>query len=331
MANTATDTHRPARSRVRVTDRAEMRHFLEGMYGARLRGPFENRMAEPHDFGMTHERTDVGPLAVDMVRIPGDFEASIDPMDRVVTIWATDGKVAGHCDGLRGEAAAGDVTLLSQPGRPHRARAEELTVTSVLMDPSLLAGVAAGVPPGHARVPIRFSSFRPVSPAAGRLWKDTVSYVKDSVLADDIAATPLVLGHVSRLLAAITLSTFPNSAAADPAASDRTDHRPVLLRRAIEFIETNADGDIGLADIAEAVHVTPRAVQYMFRRHLDSTPLQYLRRTRLHHAHRELVATDRARDTVTAIAARWGFMHTGRFAVLYRHIYGQSPHATLRQ
>jgi hypothetical protein len=229
MANTATDTHRPARSRVRVTDRAEMRHFLEGMYGARLRGPFENRMAEPHDFGMTHERTDVGPLAVDMVRIPGDFEASIDPMDRVVTIWATDGKVAGHCDGLRGEAAAGDVTLLSQPGRPHRARAEELTVTSVLMDPSLLAGVAAGVPPGHARVPIRFSSFRPVSPAAGRLWKDTVSYVKDSVLADDIAATPLVLGHVSRLLAAITLSTFPNSAAADPAASDRTDHRPVLL------------------------------------------------------------------------------------------------------
>ncbi|WP_156763149.1 AraC family transcriptional regulator, partial [Mycobacterium sp. E787] len=34
---------------------------------------------------------------------------------------------------------------------------------------------------------------------------------------------------------------------------------------------------------------------------------------------------------VTQIAARWGFAHTGRFAVLYRQTYGQSPHATLKQ
>ena len=30
-------------------------------------------------------------------------------------------------------------------------------------------------------------------------------------------------------------------------------------------------------------------------------------------------------------AQRWGFAHTGRFAVLYRHAYVQSPHATLKQ
>ena len=33
--------------------------------------------------------------------------------------------------------------------------------------------------------------------------------------------------------------------------------------------------------------------------------------------------------TVTEIAQRWGFLHTGRFAVLYRQIYGRSPHTTL--
>jgi len=35
----------------------------------------------------------------------------------------------------------------------------------------------------------------------------------------------------------------------------------VLLRRASEFIDANVIEDIGLAYIAEAVHVTARAVQ----------------------------------------------------------------------
>jgi transcriptional regulator GlxA family with amidase domain len=85
-----------------------------------------------------------------------------------------------------------------------------------------------------------------------------------------------------------------------------------------------------LGDIADAVCLTPRAVQYMFRRHLDMTPLQYVRRTRLHYAHAELLATEEGRGTVTAISARWGFANTGRFAEFHRKVYGQSPHITLR-
>jgi AraC-like DNA-binding protein len=173
-------------------------------------------------------------------------------------------------------------------------------------------------------------SFAPADAAAQRLWQATVSYVKDVVLADDTLATPVVLGIAGRLLAAVALSTFPNTAIADPISDDRNDRQPVLLRRAIEFIEANADKKIGLGDITESVCLTPRAVQYMFRRHLDTTPLQYLRRIRLHYAHHELLAADRRHDTVSAIAARWGFTHTGRFAVFYRQTYGRSPHITLR-
>jgi transcriptional regulator GlxA family with amidase domain len=128
----------------------------------------------------------------------------------------------------------------------------------------------------------------------------------------------------------IALSTFPNSATTGPTPHDRADNQPVLLRRAIEFIDANVIEDIGLADIAEAVHVTARAVQYMFRRHLDTTPLRYLREVRLHYAHEDLLIANRRQDTVTAIAARWGFMHTGRFAVFYRQTYGHFPHTTVR-
>ena len=88
---------------------------------------------------------------------------------------------------------------------------------------------------------------------------------------------------------------------------------------------------IGINDVAAAVHLTPRAVQYLFRRQLDTTPTEYIRRIRLGRAHQELLAATTSTSTVTEIAQRWGFAHTGRFAVLYRRSYGQSPHTTLRQ
>ncbi len=72
-------------------------------------------------------------------------------------------------------------------------------------------------------------------------------------------------------------------------------------------------------------------MQEAFRRHLDTTPMAYLRRVRLERAHRELQVTDPAAGgTVAEIAARWGFAHHGRFAALYQGCYGHAPSATLR-
>jgi AraC-like DNA-binding protein len=327
ISNTATMTHRPERSSVEVSDVAEMCEVLETAYGARLR---LSASRPSRGQRLRHSRTDAGAFAIEQFQFPVQLETSPDPLDKVIVVWPTDGKVDVHCSGVAGEAGPDELTMVSQPDLPHRAQAQNPSVTAVLIDPSLVAEVATGVSSGNTPLPIRFSSFQPVDLASARLWKETVRYMKDVVLADDTLATPLVLGQAARLLAAVTLSTFPNTITTEAAPHDRTDHQPPLLRRAMEFIDANVANDIALADIAQAVHITPRAVQYMFRRHLDLTPLQYLRRMRLHYAHQELVASDGAHATVTGIAARWGFTHTGRFAVLYRQTYGQSPHTTLR-
>ena len=102
------------------------------------------------------------------------------------------------------------------------------------------------------------------------------------------------------------------------------------LHRAIAFIDDNAHRDITNADIADAAHVTIRAVQHAFRRHLGTTPTAYLRRVRLEYAHRDLTAADPAEQTVTGIAYRWGFPSPSRFAVYYRDVYGILPGHTLR-
>jgi AraC-like DNA-binding protein len=328
IANTA-QIHRPERIQVEISDPADADEFLEDLYGVRLRVSRRNSARSEGPL-LKYTRTDVGPFAIDEIYSAGYVEASPDPLNKVIAFWVTSGHVSGDCDGLTGKAQAGEIALVSQPHLAHHVRAQDVCLTSVVLDHSVVAGVAIGLPSSHAPLPLRFLRFQPVDAAATRLWKDTVSYVKHSVLADYTIATPLVLGHASRLLAAVTLATFPNTAVTIQMPCDRADHQPVMLRRAMDFMDANVTIDIGLGDIAEAVHVTPRAVQYMFRRHLETTPLQHLRRLRLHYAHQELLTADRNHDTVTEIAARWGFAHAGRFAVLYRQTYGQSPHATLR-
>jgi transcriptional regulator GlxA family with amidase domain len=138
----------------------------------------------------------------------------------------------------------------------------------------------------------------------------------------------LVIGGAVRLLASTLLHVFPNTYA-DAERSKQPEVSAPLLRRAIDYIHDNCARDVGMADIATAISVTPRAVQYMFRRHLDTTPMAYLRRVRLERAHRDLLGVDPSCDTVAAIATRWGFAHTGRFSQVYRSEFGESPNVTL--
>lgn len=103
------------------------------------------------------------------------------------------------------------------------------------------------------------------------------------------------------------------------------------MRRAVEFMDAHAHEDLGLTEIADAAQIGARSLQLTFRRHCDTTPLEYLRRVRLDNAHHDLQAADPTRgDRVETIAARWGFGHPGRFSVLYRQKYGRFPSATLR-
>ncbi|GAA2694806.1 MULTISPECIES: helix-turn-helix transcriptional regulator [Actinosynnema] len=148
--------------------------------------------------------------------------------------------------------------------------------------------------------------------------------------APDATTTPLLLATAQRYLAASVLAAFPSTVLAEPTAATRRDAHFHTLRRAIAFIESNADRDIAMPDIAAAAFVTPRAVQLAFRRHLSTTPMAYLRRVRLDAARTELRASDARYTTVTQVSARWGFGRASAFAAHYRAAYGEPPSRTLR-
>ena len=199
-----------------------------------------------------------------------------------------------------------------------------------MFDSSLLDRVA-GNGPGSRSGSVQLLGHRPVSAGAGRRLYETIGYLRQHVLnSREEDFSPLLASTAAQHLAACVLTALPNTALFEPTAADRRDDKPAVLRRAIAYIEENAQDDISIVDIARAVFVTPRALQYMFRRSLDMSPMEYLRRVRLCHVHLELMHADPSKTTVSAVAARWGFAHAGRFAVTYRQVYGRSPHQTLR-
>ena len=173
---------------------------------------------------------------------------------------------------------------------------------------------------------VRFDGCRPLSPRAASVWWSTCVHLQNEVLLV-FQNNPLVMMNATQLLVATTLATFPNSTLVGETAAERRDAHPRTVRRAVAFIEDNAAEDITVADIARAARVSVRAMQLAFRRHLDTTPMAYLRRVRLSCADADLRA---ANGSVTAIAARWGYARPSVFAAHYRAAYGVSPSQTLR-
>ena len=87
---------------------------------------------------------------------------------------------------------------------------------------------------------------------------------------------------------------------------------------------------LNLSEIATASGTRPRSLQAAFLLLEDTTPVAYAWRVRMDRAHRALQAADPERDTVPAIAARWGFPDAHRFATEYQQAYRRPPGAVLR-
>jgi AraC-like DNA-binding protein len=276
-----------------------------------------------------HSRADGGYFALDDMWWPVALSFRQTPLNSLIIIHVDAGKLGRECGTDDDRFLAGDIFVDADPDLPATMRVFDVDLRLVRLDLPMLTQVAA-TSPARAPRPIRFTSYQPVSPAAAQHWCRTVAYLREVLTNEQAATQPLILGNASQLLAATVLTTFPNTALTDPTAQDRRDATSATVRRAIAFIEERAQSDISVADIAAAANVSIRAVQFAFRRHLDTTPVAYLRAVRLDRAHHDLLTANPSRgDTVTTIAARWGFYHHSRFAARYRHTYGVTPRHTL--
>jgi AraC-like DNA-binding protein len=307
-----------------TADPARVGELLGQMYGREVR-----LLNVAPGATVRHVRYDAGSFSVSETTVPGHLSYACEPVNAVFVTELTAGRLRMRCGRCDEQLTAGRPVLgaghgVTQVFQTRDAHIRQLAIGTELID--TVAGANAGLS-------VEFRGFQPPSEALVKLWRHTAGYVAH-VVRSPSADSPLVIAATARTMAAALLMCFPNTARDKVRTGrDRPDEigrSGELLRRAVEFVDQNVARDIGVGDIARAVHVTPKAVQLMFRRHLGTTPTGYLRRVRLDQAHRDLVSADPRSASVSGIAARWGFAHPGRFSAFYRQAYGRTPNATLR-
>jgi hypothetical protein len=233
--------------------------------------------------GMRLEQDRIGPVTLDRTTFGMDLDADVETTEALIF-----GHVSGGAVGFRTGTAEhwhGDSSpyVAAQPGQPRTSMIRGGVHDQAVIDPAL-PGQIADTAPGRTQQPVRFTGYEPTAAQAAEQWRVTYAYVRDTALAGPDLAGPLVTASAARLLVATALAVFPNNALTDPTATDRHDAHPGTVHRAVSFIDEHAHEDITIADIAAAAFVTIRAVQLAFRRHLDITPMEYLRRVRLDRA-----------------------------------------------
>ncbi|MCL2580948.1 MAG: AraC family transcriptional regulator [Streptosporangiales bacterium] len=182
---------------------------------------------------------------------------------------------------------------------------------------------------GEELAPVVFRPDLDLRSPAARSWLRLARLGLDELEAGgDLFRSPITASHFEQTLISGLLDLQPNSAVEVEAPS--VPGSPAV-RLVLDLIESEPDRPWRVAELAGAAGVSARTLQDAFRRELGITPLEQMRRTRMERARRDLLAADPQAGSVTEIAARWGFFHTGRFSQAYRAAYAELPSETIRR
>lgn len=160
-------------------------------------------------------------------------------------------------------------------------------------------------------------------------WQLASTLAEDLQTPNGLMANPVMTADLSSaIITGLLLS-------ADHSYRDKLDAlvrpvAPATIRRAAAIIESRAHEPLTIPEVAAEIGCSVTALQAGYRKYLNMTPRDHLRRVRMDGAHSMLRSADPDSTTVADIAAHWGFRHASRFAAEYRKVYGVLPSVTLR-
>lgn len=142
-------------------------------------------------------------------------------------------------------------------------------------------------------------------------------------LSSDLFRSQLTSVLPSQILAALAQAR----GVCPPAAKAR---RAAAISTAEAYIERHACDDPRVREIAQAVGVSERTLEYAFIERFGIGPKEFITGYRFSAVRRALRAADRRMTRVSELANAWGFWHMGQFAAEYRRRFGELPSETLR-
>ena len=175
-----------------------------------------------------------------------------------------------------------------------------------------------------------FASLVPVGSSPLRGWMQQLQLVASSPeLLASARSNPRVATHLEGLLIDLFATGHVGNEINTGFASRRSAVSPGFVKRAEAFIEAHCSEPLELLDIANAVGVSARTLRDGFQQFRGVSPMQYVRQLRLERA-RDALRAAPLDVRVAEIALDCGFAHLGRFAMVYKAMFGESPSETLR-
>jgi AraC-like DNA-binding protein len=177
------------------------------------------------------------------------------------------------------------------------------------------------VPPPAGRI------LRPPAPARGQLLH---LHAQACHLAE---TNPEMIAHreVARALEQSLVHALVNCLTAaevrDPWGA-RRNHLSIMVRFE-ETLAAHFDQSLHMPDLCAAIGVPERTLRTCCALVLGMGPGRYLRLRRLNVLRTDLRRADPATQSVGELARRHGFTEPGRFAALYRSVFGETPSTTL--
>lgn len=221
-------------------------------------------------------------------------------------------------------------TVIGAPDLPAKFRAgpgfEEL---SIQFDAGTVQRTLGGLIGAEVNSALAFEPVIDLETPANQLWLRLLRFLirEAESRGNDLPLT--ALAEIEQALIVMFLNSNPHSFTF-ALERRRQDAAPRQVRLAEEYIEAHWDQPISVELLAQVTGASARSVFHAFRKSRGYSPMVFVKRVRLRHARRLLLAQERG-TTVAAVAFTCGFGNLGNFAKDYRTAFGELPSSTLRR
>lgn len=267
-------------------------------------------------------------LALIKYEMAAAVRSSVEPEDQLFSCLMT--TASGGCEDAHG--ALDPRRPWATDGRLIRGSWDDTATVHAMVFDRRSAEILARQMSGDDTLTVRIKAPGAVSAAAATQWERAFGYVASSIVASEaeLDAAPLLEAGLLRHALWAFLTAFPTTFSDALQRTAQTTAAPKTVRRALSYIDAHAHLPITVDDVARAAHISTRGLQHAFRRSVGFTPREYLRKARLAGARQEVLSAS-PEETVSAVARRWGYANTARFASYYREEFGVHPATDLRR